>query len=120
MKISTLTLLFSLTFTFFATAQNQSFSNTNAQTMNRLKDKIDALERRIDRLEDRMNTQQNQTASSSSNSNSPTCNSADYVRLLKDNNFISPVAENICPYQCAKLLIDYQKQNSNSNYRCTK
>ena len=113
MKLSTLTFLLSLTFSTFASAQNYGNAD-NSQTINMLRDKIDSLERRVERLEDRVFAQQNQQPS---NPNT-TCSSLDYVRLLKDNIF--PVAEKLCPYQCAKLLVDYQKNNQNVNYKCGK
>lgn len=114
------TLLIGIFLPICAYSQTMNTELQNTQTIDQLRNKIDALERRIESLEDKIDSLQNQTVINLPNNSNTSCSSSDYVNLVKDHNIAFPIAENLCPQQCAKLLIQYQRNNHGAQVECSK
>lgn len=102
---------------FSAHAESSSDSSMRRK-IDSLEDKIEHLEKKIDRLNDRIDNLQDRRPSDDRHSESE-CRKEDNVKLVEKSNF-NVIAENLCPSQCAKLLLTYQKRSSEKSYLCVK
>ena len=115
MRLKSLFLLLCLVFSTSAFANRYTDSEVDS-----LRARVDSLERQLSRLESRVDMIQNQPVAPPPYHPETDCSPREFVRLLKNNNIVYPVAERLCPFRCTRMMEEYRRNDPQSRYTCVR